>query len=185
MVCFFKILLTTTHSTILVEPGLSWPLYLAACCCGATIVAFLAWYTLENELVMKRVKKFFLKEEESERSALSKITTNVLSTIVYVINRIIKTTAHILVSPVRIFLIDANFKKCFAFREVRCLPSRRRHLGGKSINVFNICMYLFINEIIHWELFVQIIYFVRNIIWIVFSTRDHRNSRHLAIANRT
>lgn len=91
-----------TISVAYAEPGLPWPLYLAACCCGVTLVAFLAWYALENEILMRRIRKYFLKEEESEKSALAKITTNVLSTIVYVINRIIKTTAHILVSPVNV-----------------------------------------------------------------------------------
>lgn len=82
------------------SPRLSWPLYFTACSLGALLVAFLAWYSMENDVVRKKLRRYFLKEEELEKSAITKITTSVLSTIVYVLNRIIKTTAHILVSPV-------------------------------------------------------------------------------------
>lgn len=82
------------------EPTLSWPLYFAACCCGAAIVAILACYFFQTAAFRRRLRKYLSKDDDLERGVLSKITTNVLSTIVYVLNRIIKTTAHILVSPV-------------------------------------------------------------------------------------
>lgn len=105
MVCFVSFFFEHKCNFFYIDPGLSWPLYFAACCCGATVVAFLAWYAMENEVFRRKMRKFFLREDEAERSALTKITTNVLSTIVYVLNRIIKTTAHILVSPVSSFVV--------------------------------------------------------------------------------
>lgn len=111
-----------------------------ACCCGVTLVAFLIWYCLENKLVLqvfiKKLRRLFIKENEVKKSTLTKITRNVLSTIVYVLNRIITTTTHILVSSVgRPFWMLLEFLKIY-FREVKCLLKRRRKLlGGNCFNV--------------------------------------------------
>lgn len=106
MVCCYFTLKQLQFFLFILEPGLPWPLYFAACCCGATLVAAAAWYCLENEILAKYFKRFFIKkEDESEKNAFTKIAKNVLSNIVYVLNRIIKTTAHILVSPVSVLFL--------------------------------------------------------------------------------
>lgn len=72
-----------------------WSLYLTACFCGAIVIGFCVWYVTGSDGLLKLYRKM-LGKKEPERSFISKVTIKILSPVVVVVNRIVKTTTNIL-----------------------------------------------------------------------------------------